>query len=312
MQKTKISFPAKCFMWGEYLALYKSKAILATSFPGFTLYAKEGKGTCPFHLESAAGIFWQEKKDFFSTREVLFEDPYKMGGLGRSSAEFAALFSLWHRNFFPNTEERTFILEAYGEYRKIHRDQTSPPSGLDLVAQLLSSSLFREDTDLDLLKLWSIDMSKEKWKEIPSISLPFLMVATEEKQKTHKHLKELSFDTRILSSLNGIFKKAKASLLDYPEAEKEIAFCLKEWRELMDKSGLLSARAKHLCELFSSMPGVLGAKGSGAMGADILVLFVDTEKRKTVMESIRRKGYKKIYDFYSRTWTKESLSGREA
>ena len=307
MQKTEIRFPAKCFLWGEYLALYRAKAILATFPPHFTLRVRKGKSSCPFHPESAAGIFWEEKEDFFSTQEILFETPYKIGGLGQSSAEFAALFSLWHLYHFPKATRTTFLLEAYRAYRIIYKDHAYPPSGLDLMAQLLSSSIFHENSDMDSLKLWAIDMRIKEWNEFPTTSLPFLIVATGEKQKTHEHLETLFFDKKLLTPLETILESAQKNLLAYPGTEKEISACLKEWKVLMERAGLLAPHAKKLCTLFSSIPGVWGVKGAGAMGADMLVLFLDPEKKETVIRRVKEAGYKNIYDFYTNTWVQETL-----
>jgi hypothetical protein len=267
------SLPGKCFLFGEYSVLDGGPAILVTLPPEFEISARPGKGLNPFNPHSPAGILWNSDPSFFSQWEIEFLDPYLgAGGFGRSTAEFGLLFSLYENpNEAPlNPFEAAWY--AFTKYRQVTFREKNPPSGADLLAQVARrppGMILYADLDSKIMK----DLAG-----IPS-DLDIFLVRSGEKVATHTHLDSLADEAKkIRPELLAIIHEAEMLLTGHKEGRYDnrsrgvsLGDLFTRYGSLLEGAGLVTEKAKENISALRKITGVLGAKGCGAMGADIYV-----------------------------------------
>lgn len=266
MSSLVLSVPGKSFLAGEYLALKGGPSLLFASKPRFELHATSGQGRVEgIHPESPAGKLIRDHQAFFSKQDLKFVDPHEgRGGWGASTAQFLTAFVLneWRDSCELETLKSLSISRLLESYWKYAWDGTGQrPSGSDLVAQYKGSlTLFEKRTGLVAVHGWTF------------ADIDFALIPTNHKLATHEHLKVLpDFDeTGIEQAVNTIRSSLQSGLSeDFVKGVRANA-------EALGKLGLVAAHTKEMLKEWLQKPGVLAAKGCGAMGND--VIFVVYEK----------------------------------
>lgn len=256
------AIPSKTFLFGEYVAMYGGPALIALTKP---LFSKDEQKR--LHPECLASQFW--KKQTGQSCPWGLDDPYqKKGGLGASSAEFL----LAYRHFF---NEQQMGLEHLHQSYISCVNSGHPPSGYDLLAQTgFGCSLIESKP----FKVSSFDWHFNE--------LGFMLIHTNKKLATHEHLKNVgvSIDWKrlMISTEMGCEAYLEA------DSEKWIKATTIFYQALL-KQNLVSPYTQFLIDGCMQHLPVVAAKGCGALGADVLVLYVLKEKMPFVCEQLVQK-----------------------
>lgn len=273
MSSLVLSVPGKSFLAGEYLALIGGASLLFNSQPRFELAANPGSGAVVgIHPESPAGKLIQENKAFFSQYDLAFSDPHEgRGGWGASTAQFLMAFVLneWRASCELETLKSLSIsrlLEAYWKYA--WSGEGLRPSGADLVAQYKGSlCLFERRTGLVGVYSWTF------------AEIDFAFIPTGQKLATHEHLKTLgAFNEEPLERAMGSIQRA----LQNGDAS-EFVQGIRANAQALSELGFVASHTQALCQELLQKPGVLAAKGCGAMGADVVLVVY----RKTSSDAFK-------------------------
>jgi len=250
--------PGKTFLLGEYAALQGESALILTTKPCFELDCTKADKH-PFHQDSPAGRLLQNR-DFCGT----WKDPYfSLGGLGASSAEFLACYLALH-----DTCDVTHLLKTYQEHTTSKTGLK--PSGYDVLAQSRRGCVF-------------INKNRQEIQEYtwPFADLAFLLIHTGKKLATHTYLQTNTApgNTRQLSNLALQGKMA----FEQMDADLLIQAVRGTYQELL-KNNLVAAHTQTLIARLETHLPILAIKGCGAMGADTVVMLVDSDKLVAVKE----------------------------
>ncbi|MBC7371985.1 MAG: hypothetical protein H7326_10490 [Bdellovibrionaceae bacterium] len=228
-------------------------------------------GLSGIHLDSPAGLFVREHSEFFSQYELQFRDPHEgRGGWGASTAQFLSVYALkqWPESRGLESIEPLSISALLEDYWKHAWNGTGHrPSGADLVAQYKGGlTLFEKRSGLVSTFRWNF------------ADIDFALVPTGEKLATHEHLRVLAdFDS---SSLELAMKQIQNSLRSY-NVEDFVAGVRANAHALQELN-LVAPKTQQRIAEFLKKPGVLAAKGCGAMGADvILVVYLKKQTADT-------------------------------
>jgi mevalonate kinase len=280
--KLTIKIPSKTFLTGEYAVLSGHSALVMTHKPYFTCSLIDEKldedddcsNSISFHKDSPAGRLEVELSG--SQHKWSFSDPHLgAGGFGGSTAEFIAVYKILRPDGSLN--------DLCERYFKLFKKNKTPPSGADLVAQFNAKPSFHIYTKNPL------STSCHSW---PFFDVEILTLKTDLKLATHKHLDKLG-DLNF-SELGEISQKVIASFLE--SNLKDFIEKVQNFSNVQSELGLLSRETESIAELIGSIEGVLAVRGCGAMGADVITVFVNKESMDYVWEQIKllNKRLKKI------------------
>lgn len=264
MKFDRLSIPGKVFLLGEYAVLEGALAWVAAVGPRFRFTRGEG---ALFHPDSPAGRFLASRSGAFPLAGI-WSDPWEgRGGFGGSTAEFAiAAYAAGIRD----------PLVAHAEYLSLFPKENRP-SGADLIAQWVGGAIE-----------WKPAASGAgSFRSLEEIStLPLLVFSAthlaERKTKTHFHLESLAAENREaeesrFSSLLPVLELARSGL--ERKDLRTIGAALTRYAEALHELGL-EAEAPHADRLaILERPGVLGAKGCGALQTDAMIVLLDDPKR---------------------------------
>lgn len=264
MSSLVFSVPGKSFVAGEYLALKGGPCLLLTSKPYFEFHARKGQGRVDgIHPESPAGKLIGDNKTFFSQYDLSFVDPHQgRGGWGASTAQFLTAFVLneWRESCELETLKSlslSRLLEAYWKYA--WNGEGHRPSGADLVSQYKGSLTFFERLTGHVgVYGWTF------------ADIDFALIPTGKKLATHEHLKGLQdFDATALERALRTVQTALTS----GDSQAFVEGIRANGKALADL-GFVAPHTQQLIADYLQKPGVLAAKGCGALGADVvLVVF---------------------------------------
>ena len=259
----RIEVPAKIFLAGEYAVLEGAPALVAAVGPRFEARVGHQLSLQP-HRDSPAGRW-------LGARALEFQDPFEgRGGFGASSAQFAAAFFAYPDVSVPSWQS------AWLNYRALFKDQSVLPSGADLATQWaggVQRFSLTSDGRAELLSLGHhLDLS--------GISVFSAAHQSGRKVKTHEHLAQAdqrpwAKGTSLFDELKEILARSIAAL--EKEDFKTFAPILTEYAQALSAHGLELEAARSDREAFLKIPGVLGAKGSGALLADAFLVARDVE-----------------------------------
>lgn len=274
-----LSVPSKTFLIGEYGVLRGGPALLVNTEPRFELRVRAGlSGINPFHVDSPAGKLYNLNSSRLKNFVFEFYDPHHgRGGLGASSAQFALLYAfvtqaLKKPEKNEPVDENMRMLEVYKNVSA--RTEGLPPSGYDVLAQKVGGVSL-------------IDMSRKVAEplEWAFSDLSFLLLRTGQKVATHKHLTHLStLDAGYISKITefAIQKYVSANSDGFLES---IAL----FRKALQEQNLTAKETVQMLESLDKNTKVIAAKGCGALGADIVIVFCEKSEKHALALELRQK-----------------------
>jgi mevalonate kinase len=282
----KISSPAKVFLLGEYSVLNGGLGFLMAAGPRFEMQIKsEGSGNVQgIHPDSPAGIWIRNRRQVFQNVDVAFQDPYHgIGGLGASSAQFLMTYTteLMLKNPETFKEHKAEVINnkiVEGSWRAYRMNEYISqegvrPSGADLVAQTVGGfSLFQSEP---------FQVGKTQWQ---SDDYEIVVVHTNQKLATHEHLRGLkNIET---DELQWIAQEAMEALNE--ENWDRYFASVNDYHAELLEMGLVAEHTKNYVASLISKPFVLAAKGSGAMGSDLLTIYIRKENRQHLVQFLEQ------------------------
>ena len=288
----------KLFLWGEYGVLSGVPAAVLALHPLFRLVVRDGlSGSRPadcFHplspagkLVAIAGDRWQ------ANSRIEFLDPLQgRGGLGASTAQYALLWAFLQLGS---------IEEAWKTYRRLtgaggaDNATKAAPSGADLVGQMVGGwnriELVRPEEENESVH-WSQLPMEAALSDAGAVLLAFSATRLPNRKiATHEHLDQAHVvkrvrDSSFRSELEQISADGNAAVV---AADREkLGGVLTEYAEALARSGLELPAAREDRMLVRALPGVLGAKGGGALLADALWVLVDGDRTGESLAGVTR------------------------
>lgn len=263
-----IRVPSKTFLTGEYSVLTGHRALVMTHEPFFTCSVDESATGHPkaieFHAESPAGKLELELSS--KTHKWFFDDPHDgSGGFGGSTAEFISVYkTLKSDGDLSDLKERYFSL---------FKKSAHAPSGADLVAQ------FNQIPSCVVYTKAPFRVETERW---PFRNLSVMILKTERKLATHKHLESLEgLDFTELGKCSDLVVDAFLN-------RKEASFieAVNRFSSVQADLKLLDSKSEKTAKLISKIYGVKAVRGCGAMGADVIAVFVKKDSEDYVWKRI--------------------------
>lgn len=287
----ELSVGSKVFLFGEYQVLHSGKAFLASIEPRFKMQIKPGQGRCVgIPTGSPADRFYQSEKSFFQTWDIEFLDPHQgRGGFGASTAQFALL-----QGFKTSLSSIKAQAQLFLDYRSLHLEYLEwariesqvQPSGVDLISQYQGG--------LSLVDLPAGKIVKSRW---PFPQLQILFFATGTKLSTHTHLAQIQ--NLDVAELSAIYDQIIKALHDQNQ-EQFLKQVQKYQIQLAEQGWLAPQTQKYLAEI-QKLSGVGAAKGCGAMGNDVVAVWVENTMAKTLIAQIKDLGLQFVGDLRSMT-----------
>ena len=297
--KLTISIPGKTFLAGEYLALAGGPSIVLATRPLFEItffnvqwQPASGEGLraeIAFPPGSPAGRFIRAHPENFAQTKILLKDPHSgLGGLGASTAQFAAVyayatFAETARNGkssneniqfdFRDENESAFWDQLLKSYRLCAwSGEGSPPSGADLVGQVAGGINYFDEHALKSKKFnWVFD------------EIEFTLLRTGHKLATHEHLKLTNVsvpddpEARFIAKMKEAVANAVKALTS--GSDRDLCVAVRQAATALAENNRVADHTKKILLELEKTDFVRAAKGCGAMGADILLVVHDGSKR---------------------------------
>ncbi|ARG96637.1 mevalonate kinase family protein [Legionella micdadei] len=269
----KWRIPAKTFLLGEYAAIAGASAIILTTSPCFELSLTEDNLMQGIHPDSPAGQWWAHHR--LLSQGVTWRDPYQgKGGLGASSAQFLGVYLASCRSLHVEPNQKA-LLDAY--YQCAWRGEGLKPSGYDLLAQSQNRCVYI-NREQKLIKSYD-------W---PFKEISFLLLHSGQKLATHYHLRNLNLPPTI-NQLSATVEIAQTAFEQ--ENSEELVKAVNTYQQQLTNLHLVAPHSLEHIKSFISQPGVLAAKGCGALGADVLLLIVHSNCLKSKVKSLAAEGW---------------------
>lgn len=278
MSPIELSVPSKTFLAGEYSVLAGGRGLLLATPPRFRLIAEkkdDGSEATPpdfFHPESPAGVWYRQSRIIYRDYELKFEDPHQgLGGFGGSGAEFTLLHALgtWIQTGGGRLSTSEELLNDFAVCDR------SGASGADVATQSAGG-----------VTVYDRARKRAVARDWPFPAVDGIIVRTGHKLNTHEHLRTLS-ENQITA-----IKTASEAVVDAFEEPDPSRF-VETVRLLQDElihQKLQADFTQKLIRRLSAGPGVLAAKGCGAMGADTLLLLIDAGRADEFLEFLGQEG----------------------
>lgn len=269
----KWTIPAKTFLLGEYVALVGSPAIVMTTTPCFEVILSDKYGLQGIHEASPAGRFWLHSPQ--KNHGLEWYDPYHgSGGVGASSAQFVGAYYA-SKYLQQKPYDQRDMLDQYKKYASTA--QGCQPSGYDVWAQTLYGCVYMDqDNNFSQSYPW------------PFEDITFLLVHTGKKLATHHHLQTLDLPQQ-LQMLTQLVEQGKQAF-----DRKNSAMLVEAVNAYHGELKRLHLVAEHSLDAISSfrmLPEVLAVKGCGAMGADVILLLISTNKKEEIIQNLSKEGW---------------------
>lgn len=270
MEQLTLSAPGKTFLLGEYLALVGGASLIVCTQPKFHLTATTANQTSITGITAGcpARQLLKDQHSLWRQLKLTFKDPYAgAGGMGASSAQFLLSYALQEyltKNtcLSPAKSSINKLLQHYQHYANM--GQPFRPSGHDLVAQLSGEiCYFHPKEDKHSLHQW------------PFRQVGFYLLRTGGKIATHQHLATLQ--TFSYDDLHACMQQAIGYFADHDALN--FAACVNKYAHILRQNNLVAEKTQSLLDILRQHPGVLAAKGCGALSADIILVLVYKDKR---------------------------------
>lgn len=261
-----ITLPGKTFLLGEYVVLDGGPGLMLTTPPYFEMHLRD-KPQLPsvpnpaFHPQSPAGLWIEKNSDFFKQYHLDFFDPHEgKGGFGASSAQFISVYAALH-SIEKTAHGMEKLLADY--FSVVKSTEGVLPSGADLVAQVCKDITYwhRAEQQLDQVT----------W---PFQQLSYCLIRTGYKCATHQSLKKLPPDA--LVEMSDLVKQGYAAFRSADSLA--LVNAVNEYAAWMKRVNCVVATTEDLLQFFASSRLIEAAKGCGALGADVILVLLATEK----------------------------------
>jgi mevalonate kinase len=260
----------KVFVLGEYAILGGMPALVASIAPRFSgslceMTAEDGD----YHPESPVGRFLRWAQEHRGVRYSFhFEDPYRIGGFGASTAQFAIAFTA--------AADRLGLGDNWRSMWQFYRDlmvvDGIAPSGADLVAQLQGGISLFDPASLTCADLWA----RFDWSRLLVLAPD---AQPDRKVATHIHLKAFFSEgqkaidhPRLFSRMAKPLKKGLAAIEQ--GSVYSLGEAMNEYAEVLADNSLEAQATFEDRQALRALPGVCGVKGSGAMQADVVLVLL--------------------------------------
>jgi len=248
------SFPSKTFLVGEYAVLDRGDvdALLLAHPPLFrSTYGVSGTS---FHPDSPAGLWL---KEFPAKVAIGFQDPHEgKGGFGGSGAEFLAAWFAGKEPPANANERQTFAWNAWQSSRRF------PGSGADIFTQAFGVNR----TSHFFL---TVNFAQRTCDELPACHTNgiFSLFHTGKKLATHEHMRPPTLPMAKLREL------ARSTVDSFRRGDFTcLAQALQAYGNALASLGLLASHSADALRALEGHKHVLGSKGCGAMGSDVLLV----------------------------------------
>lgn len=272
-----ISVPSKTFLLGEYAVLDQAPSILVNTTPRFvvsigTQDSLQKKAEDAFHKDSPSYAWIKENHELFSDARISIEDPYQnQGGFGLSSAEFNCvyLYSLVKQN--KNWYDAD-LQQIWNRYRHVQKNNAVLPSGADVISQWVGGvCLFSPEP---------FNVQSVTW---PFADLDFALIKTGQKLSTWEHLKHIegvSFED-LKSCVYEAFKMIQT------ESAEAFVDVVNRYAQILEKMDLITPESRSILEKLRKNSSILAAKGCGALGAEVIVVFFKTKDEDEIQNLLQ-------------------------
>jgi len=275
--KIELSCPSKTFLLGEYLVLNNGAALLMNASPRFSLTVDTRGGglVSGIKAESPAGQWLRQNRLTFEKVDVQFADPHNgLGGFGASSAQYLLIHIANQVLKNPDKHDDFNIEQIWRAYRQM--ETVSPeglrPSGADIVAQFMGG-----------LSEVHVEPFAGRAFHWPLEDYDVVLAHTGHKVPTHEHLRGLKrVDT---DELEWVYTRA-IETLEAGEAPAFFESVNDYYAELLEL-GLVAESTQVAIASLMSKPFVRAAKGCGAMGADVVAIFITKENRDLLTPALK-------------------------
>lgn len=271
----QLSCPSKTFLLGEYLVLNDGMALIMNTKPRFEFILNvEGTGLMDgFAPDGPAGQWVRQNRFYFQNVDVQFIDPHGgRGGFGASSAQYLLSHVATQilknpqkgSEFNPDDFKIEQIWRAYRQLETVSGEGLRA-SGADIVGQFMGGvcSFHRDPFQANVFRF-------------PFEDHDIVLVHTGKKIPTHEHLRGL----RRLNTeeLGWIYLRAAKTLM----VGDDVAFfdSVNDYHAELLEMGLVAEHTQVIVASLLSKPFVKAAKGCGAMGSDVVAIFIAKENRE--------------------------------
>ena len=303
-KKLYVSFPSKTFLIGEYAVLHSAPAVLVNTTPLFqfvitpkTEQSQRWIQDCSqafqtstlndtiaiknnislyknIHPDSPAGQWLKQHPHIQQHWHIESIDPHKgQGGFGYSSAQFNLMYFLTQINLQkqPDTQKTEQVHTLWQSYKTLNFDG-HVPSGADVVSQWMGQvCLFINKP----FKAQSIS-----W---PFNDLDFLIIRTGLQLQTWEHLKNISLkELRELTELS-----QQAMNCANNQDAKGFVSSIEKYGLCLEKQNLVHKNTLILLNKIKKLKSILTAKGCGAMGAEVVVLFFHPQHKQQIESDLK-------------------------
>ena len=280
--KLLLSCPSKTFLLGEYLVLNDGSAMTLNTAPRFELTVNtrgEGmvSGIAP---QSPAGQWIRQNKLVFANVDIDFMDPHMgAGGFGASSAQYLLVNIVTQVLKSPGKNEDFNIEQIWRSYRQLEAVSAEGlrPSGADVVGQYMGG--------LCGVQTVPFEAKSFRW---PFEDFDVVLVPTGKKMATHEHLRGLK---RVSTEeLEVIYARAMETMAagDAPAFFDSI----NDYHAELLEMGFVAEATQVIVTTVLSHPFVRAAKGCGAMGSDVVAIFIAKESREVLNKTLTELGLK--------------------
>jgi len=283
------TIPAKTFLLGEYAALQDGPAIVLTTTPCFEVGLSKEQEAPVIHPDSPAGLFW---KNANIDSQLTWHDPYQgIGGLGASSAQFLGAYLATTPQ---STLDQDALLEAYWAC-SWQAGQGVRPSGYDVLAQASSGCVYINRQD-DACTSYN-------W---PFTDMAFILLHTGDKLPTHHHLQAIRL-TEAMDALTSIVLSGKEA---FEQADStQLIDAVKAYHQALTALDLVAERTREQLARLAESQDVLACKGCGAMGADVLLVLVPSNRLLACKQRFDLEGWPVLAtsdDLYNKNYEKNT------
>lgn len=267
------SIPAKTFLIGEYAAIEGASAIILTTTPCFKVRLSANPGLHGIHRDSPAGRFWaREGRPGIG---LTWSDPYEgCGGLGASSAQFLGVY-LASKHLQETKSSRVELMSYYFEYA--WDGVGSRPSGYDVLAQSQHRCVH-------------INRQKNICQAVdwPFSDMAYILLHTGKKLATHQHLQTLALPSQI-HQLSSTADQARIAFLS--RDSQLLIDAVNDYHHQLMSMNLIAQHSLGQIKSLQEHPDIVAVKGCGALGADVLLVLIPTEKQATILQLLQRRGW---------------------